>query len=363
VKRIPVVIIASCGLLLLAGAALYAHARSGVNQVALVQQPKGVTVAQAERASFRSVHRYVGTVVPWLSARIGPQLTSAYVDTVLVRPGAKVKRGDVLATLDCRNASSAAKALHEQARAVARTQSAIANEAARMNGLLDGGFVSPDELEQKKAESESKDAQRLALEAQAAGSSLQVQDCVLRAPFDGEVMDRFDDPGAFVRPGMPVVTVVDRHLVRITADVPEEDFGAVAPGATVQIHFVANGRNLGGVIARRAPGADPETRTVHFEIDLANDNHDLPVGTTAELRLEAGAPVEATKVPLTAAVLRGEKANLFVADNGVARARTVPVLGEREGSLYLGTQLAAGSMVVTEGRGALNDGDRIETQK
>jgi RND family efflux transporter MFP subunit len=363
VKRIPVVLAASCVLLLLAGAALYAHARAGTNQVALVSLAKGVTVAKAERASFRAVHRYVGTVVPWLSARIGPQLTAAYVDTVLVRPGAFVKRGAVLATLDCRNADTAARSLHQQARAVAHTQAAVASEAARMGSLLDGGFVSPDELEQKRAESQSKDAQRLSLEAQAAGSSLQVQDCIMKAPFDGEVLDRFDDPGAFVRPGMPVVTVVDRHLVRVTADVPEEDFAAVAPGSPVEIHLLATGRDLKGLVARRAPGADPETRTVHFEIDLPNDNRELPVGTTAELRLEAGLAIDSTRIPLSAATLRGEKANVFIADNGIARARTVPVLGEREGSLYLDQQLPAGALVVTQGRGALIDGDRIETQK
>jgi RND family efflux transporter MFP subunit len=362
-KRIPLVLAAACGLFLLAGFALYAHARSGVNHVSLAQAPKGVTVAKAEHASFRAVHRYVGTVVPWLSSRVGPQLTAGYVDTVLVRPGSIVTKGAVLATLDCRNASSAAKALHQQAQAVAHTQAAVASEAARMGSLLDGGFVSPDELEQKRAESQSKDAQRLGLEAQAAGSSLQVQDCIMKAPFDGEVLERFDDPGAFVRPGMPVVTVVDRHLVRVAADVPEEDFAAVAPGSPVQIHLLATNKDLKGAVARRAPGADPDTRTVHFEIDLTNDNRELPVGTTAELRLEAGLAREASVVPLSAATLRGEKANLFVADNGVARARTVPVLGEREGSLFLDPQLAAGSLVVTQGRGALADGDRIETQK
>jgi hypothetical protein len=66
---------------------------------------------------------------------------------------------------------------------------------------------------------------------------------------------------------------------------------------------------------------------------------------------------------LSAATLRGEKANLFVADNGVARAKTVPVLGEREGQLYLDASLDAGALVVTQGRGALIDGDKIETQK
>ena len=36
---------------------------------------------------------YVGRLDPWIAASVGPQFVSAYVDTVLVRPGAVVKRG------------------------------------------------------------------------------------------------------------------------------------------------------------------------------------------------------------------------------------------------------------------------------
>jgi membrane fusion protein, multidrug efflux system len=362
-NRLPLVLAGATLLVLVAGGALLHRAKGATNQVALASKPKGVTVARAEAARFRSVHKYVGTVVPWLSARIGPQLTAAYVDTVLVRPGALVKRGAVIATLDCRNADAAARAIQQQARSVARTQEAVAAEAARMSGLLDKGFVSADELEMKRAESESKDAQRRSLEAQAAGSGLQVQDCILRAPFDGEIIDRLVDPGAFVRPGAAVATLVDRHVVRVVADVPEQDFEAVAPGAKVQIHLLAVNRDMTGIVSRRSPGADPETRTVHFEIDLPNDEKEkLPVGTTAELRIEAGSAMEATLIPLSAATIHGEKASLFIADGEIARQKVLPVLGEREGMLYVDPSLAAGAMVVTQGRGALEDGDHIEAR-
>ena len=71
----------------------------------------GFTLKQiaAVAKDFRPSRTYVGTMEAWLSASIGPQLVSAYVDTVLVRPGAVVKRGEVLATLDCRDASAASQ--------------------------------------------------------------------------------------------------------------------------------------------------------------------------------------------------------------------------------------------------------------
>src|SRR6185437_13336026 len=100
------------------GGGLFLRSRSRVNKVALAASPKGVTVVEAKAAAFRPRRRYVGTVEPWVEAKVGPQLVSAYVDTVLVRPGAIVKRGDVIATLDCRDASASTKAIAARARAI-----------------------------------------------------------------------------------------------------------------------------------------------------------------------------------------------------------------------------------------------------
>jgi RND family efflux transporter MFP subunit len=169
------------------------------------------------------------------------------------------------------------------------------------------------------------------------------------------------DPGAFVRPGGTIVTVVDRRTVRICADVPEVDFDVVQPQAEVQIHVLATGQNLVGKIARRAPASDDSTRTLHFEMDVPNADRSMPVGTTALLRIEVGQPASATEIPLAAAAVRGEKASIFVADNGVARTRVVPVKGEIEGKLYLDPALAPGSLVITEGRELLDDGDKVST--
>ena len=184
------------------GALMVIRAESRTNKVALSAAPKA-----GERRSRRNRRRtaphasYIGTLRPWVEASVGPQLVSAYVDTVLVRPGATVKRGDVLATLDCRNVSAESQAIASTARAIEARQRAVANESARVQGLLDGGFVSPNEAEQKAAQSVSEQAQLDSQRAQQTRSSLEVNDCILRAPFDGEVARRLVDPGAFARPG------------------------------------------------------------------------------------------------------------------------------------------------------------------
>ena len=356
---VPIVVLAGLAGVLALGAGLVLHAESKVNKVALSAAPKPVTVIAARDTSFRETRKYVGTLRPWVEASVGPQFISAYVDTVLVRPGAIVKRNDVLATLDCRNASASDQAVAAEARAIDARQKAFAHESARVQTLLDGGFVSPNEAEQKAAQSAAEEAQLASQHAKLAATTLAVSDCVLRAPFDGEVATRTVDPGAFVRPGTPIVSVVDRTTVRMTFDVPESDF-EVAPAQTpVSIRIVATSTTLRGVVSRRSPSADPETRTVHVEVDLVDPKRAIPVNTTGEASIEVGQPIQATAVPLVAASISGSKAALFRVDGDVAHKASFPVLGEQGSDLFLGTSLKAGSRVVTEGRATLNDGDKV----
>src|ERR1019366_2586451 len=135
---IPIVIVVAVAAVLVVGGWLVWHAESKINKVALASSPKPVTVIAAPEAIFRDARTYVGTLRPWVEASVGPQYISVYVDTVLVRPGATVKRGDVLATLDCRNASASSQAVAAEARAIDARQQAVAHESARLQTLLDG---------------------------------------------------------------------------------------------------------------------------------------------------------------------------------------------------------------------------------
>jgi RND family efflux transporter MFP subunit len=351
VRPVRAVILGGTALVVALGVFLIARADSRVNKLALESRPKAVTVVVARAAAYRPSRRYVGTILPWIEARVGPQMISAYVDTVLVRPGDVVKRGQVLAM---------------QARAIQTVQEAIAHESARVAELKEGGFASPNEIERHAADSAAKQAEVMETEAKMQRATLEVNDCVLRAPFAGEVATRLVDPGAFVRPGTEVASVVDRNTVRVIAEVPEADFGVVPAGVPVTIHALATDRELHAKIARRSPAADLATRTVHLEIDVPDPDRSLPVGTTAELGIDVGEPAPATEIPLIAASVRGSKATVFVVDGPTATKSVYKgvykILGERGGQLYVEPTLRAGSHVVTEGRALLMGGDRVEAK-
>jgi hypothetical protein len=141
--------------------------------------------------------------------------------------------------------------------------------------------------------------------------------------------------------------------------VPEDDFDVVAPATPVSVRTLATNRTIAGAVSRRSPSADPETRTVHAEIDLPDPGRQIPVNTTGEVRVEVGQPAAATAIPLDSATIHGAKAVVFVVENGVAHRATFQVLGERGATLYVDAALRPGTQVVTEGRALLADGDRV----
>ncbi len=362
-RAVPLVVSGAVVLVLAMGALMIHSAEAHINRVALASSPQPVAVAIAKRAMYRASRSYGGTFSSWIESGVGPQLVSGYVDSVLVRPGAVVKRGDLLATLDCRNASATTRVVDMEARALASRQQAASDEAARVRTMLDGGFVSSDEVEQKTARGMQQEAELGAQRAKLAQASLGMDDCVLRAPFDGEVAARSLDPGAFVHPGTSIVTIVDRSTVRFSGDAPETDFDVLAPGRPVRVHVYATNRDVAGTIARRSPGTDPETRTVHFEVDVFDPDRDIPTNTTGEATIDAGEPALATEVPLAAASVRANKATLFIVEGeervAAVHPRTFDVIGEIGGSLFLDPSLPRGCRVVLEGRELLEDGDRV----
>jgi membrane fusion protein (multidrug efflux system) len=357
----PIVAISvGAAVLILVVVLLSVRAAHGQNHVPLEAAPRPVTVVAARAASYRDTRTYVGAVEPWIEANVGPQYISAYVATVLVRPGAAVARGEVLATLDCANPNATTRAVEMQARAAGARVRASADEAARLAGLLDGGFVAPNEVEQKTAVSLAEGAQLLESKANVLRTSLDVRDCILRAPFDGEIGTRSFDPGAFVHPGAAIVSVLDRSTVRVTVDASEKDFGALAPSTVVQIDMLATGVHVSAPISRRAPRADSNTRTIHFEVDVPDAARRYPVGSTAVVHVEVGKAIPATEVPMYAATQDEGKAKLYLVEHDVAHAKTIPVTGEVGGAVYFAlAALPEGSLVVTEGRALLSDGDKV----
>ena len=356
---IPMVITAVTAGIILVGVALAARAASRQNHVALAQSPKFVGTIPVQETVYHAEHRYVGSLLAWKEAKLGPQFLSGYVTEVRVRAGDLVRRGQPLAIIEPELAKDRNIASQKQMEALQARLEFLAKEAQRIQGLEKKGIVSENESENKLAEVKSEKAKVEAAQAQMASSDAEYQDTIQKAPFDGEIAERFLDPGAFVRPGNFIVSVVDRSRVICATDASEQDHPILEVGRGVHLRLLATSTELDAKISRVSPSADPATRTIHFEVDIDNKDRAIPVGTSVEMQITEGGGRKVIQLPAAAAKVEGVRASVFVLEGDRVHKKVLQLLGEREGQLFLSPDLPPGAQVVLDGREQLEEGDQV----
>src|SRR2546430_103458 len=204
-----------------------------------------------------------------------------------------------------RQGASAQQALDD---AVAQVQAAQANldAADAQVAQADAQVAAARQQEASAAmQVQTQQAQAAAQAAALQNARLAVANATITAPLAGLVVSRSLDPGAYVTPGTstPILTIADLGQIDVVVNVPEVQIPAVRRGHPVQVTVDAYpDRTFRGKVSRIAGGADPITRTVQVEIDIANPGQLLRPGMYATAQLSAGADKDVLVVPLGALV-------------------------------------------------------------
>lgn len=246
------------------------------------------------------------------------------VTSTRVERGARVKAGDVLATLDVRAAAlSASEAKAHAENAVTNAESAKL-ECERVRALVASGALGKAELDRVDAQCKASEHAVSATQARSLLAAQNVGDGVIRAPFGGVVAERYVDVGEFVRQDSKVVTLVDLAALRLQITVPETHIAAVRTGAKVTFSVAGYpGKTFAGTLKFVGASVREATRDIVAEatVDEA-DATALRPGMFAAVRLEAGeqpTPV----VPKTAITTREGRTTAFVVVNGRVEQRVV----------------------------------------
>ena len=142
------------------------------------------------------------------------------------------------------------------------------------------------------------------------------------APFNGVITKRGADTGALVQAGtssnaqaLPVVSVAQTDLFRLTLPVPESAVPMIRLGTTVTVHVQALNRDFEGKVARFADAVNQETRTMHTEVDVHNTDGSIIEGMYAEVELTLAKKVNALGVPIQAVNRNGSEATVLTVNS------------------------------------------------
>ena len=320
--------------------------------------PPSVSVA-AVPAEVRLLERVVvgdGTVVPWQELSVGAELGGLRVRDVLAEEGAKVRLGQLLASLDTAvPAAQAAQA--EAAVAEAEAASRVARlDLERATELSRGAVAARQTVEQRQAAARQAEARLAAARARRDEAAARLAQTRVLAPADGTVVRRSVQLGAVVSAGEEMFRLLRDDRLELDARVPELDLGAVRPGQPVRV--LHGDREIRATVRAVAPAVAAETRLGTVRVALPPGAGLLPgMFARAEIRSDAR---QAIAVPRSALVFHDGAAAMFVLeDGGRASLRRLTTGVHRHGLVEVTAGLRAGERVVISGAGFLADGDRV----
>ncbi|MCL4847267.1 MAG: efflux RND transporter periplasmic adaptor subunit [Acidobacteria bacterium] len=190
----------------------------------------------------------------------------------------------------------------------------------------------------------------------------QLRDTTLLAPFDGVVRERTASPGMYVAPGIPIVTLVRVHPLRLRLEVPERDAAAIAVGQRVRVLVEGDDEAHAGRVARLSPAISEGSRTLLLEAEVPNEQRRLRPGSFAKAEIVVDADEAAVLVPASAVVTFAGLDKVMTVRDGRADERAVRLGRRVGGQVEVVTGLAAGEPVVVE-PGNLVNGQAVRARR
>lgn len=242
-------------------------------------------VMTAENGTLDTTVTINGTVQALNSATLKSNMAGT-VEAVWVREGQVVQAGQALVQLDTNDARARATQAQQQTKA-AKAQLALAERQRNNNQtLVDKGFISSTAL----ASSDTNFATALAnLDAAIAAQGIAqraLDDTTVRAPFAGQVTQRYVKVGERLTVNAPVMDVVDVAQLEIEIALTIAQANHVRLGQVAHLHLESSTHVVNAAVTRINAAVQASTRSVLAYLSLPP--HSARVGEFATGLLTTG---------------------------------------------------------------------------
>ncbi len=369
--------------------------RQGLGQAPLVEVAP-VTQGLIEEKLLRT-----GDIAPYAQVTIYSKV-QGWVEKINVREGDRVKTGQVLATLDAREAEAtvaqskasleAAVARLNQVKATSeeaiqsQIQQAKANleladsDLKRARELQKKDFIPRQQLDEAVTKyNVAKAAYDLALnsvrqktwendialagaQVQQAKATLdlnqaQLANLIILSPMNGKITKRYVDPGIMVKDTTPILTLMDLDEVKMMVNVIEKEFVRLQKGQEIKVTVTAfPDRVFQGRIAIITPALELQSRTAEIQISIPNPGYILNPGMFGRVEAVLRSNPQATLIPIQALITEEDKDFVYVVKEGKAYRRPVQKGISKDTVVEITRGLNPGEQVVTAGQEFLRDG-------
>lgn len=268
--------------------------------------PPEVTVAHPERKEITRFLEYTGTTEAREEVELRARVTG-FLDRINFKPGAAVKKDDLLFVIDPRVYQAQAQQAEADLAAQEATLRLAEITLKRFMDAAESSAASPQEIDRAVAERDHAQAQADLARASLVQARLNVEFTEVRSPIDGRITRNFVDVGNLVGAGgqsTVLATVVSSGPLYVTIDCSESDLlmvrrkriatepgaepGQIAPGEWRPVRMASGDSDafdIHGQIDYVDPVLNPQTGTIRVRCRAENENGLLLPGMFVRARI------------------------------------------------------------------------------
>jgi RND family efflux transporter MFP subunit len=326
-------------------------------------------------AQSNAIFTASGYVVAQRKAAVASKGTGRLVYLGVVE-GDKVKKDEIIARLEDNDVNAQ---LSESKANLELQQSGLidaTNTYEREKSLLKTGSATQADFDAADANYKHELASIDVAKAQVQAAEVELENTIIRAPFDGTVLTKDADVGEIVAPLAggsnsrgAVVTIADMSSLQVEADVSESNIEKVTLGRECEIILDAYPANsYSGYVAKVVPTADRTKATVLVKVGFNNyDSRVLPEMSAKVLFLSNDSTNTSSSeqqpmlvIPSTAIADRDGKQVVFIVKNNEAVQVQVTTGQQFDSYVEIKSGLKNGDQVINNITDKIKDGIKVK---
>lgn len=311
------------------------------------KEPVNVGVLTVTPMSAQYYNVYVGEIKASGSAVISSN-HPGILESINVEQGTHVKRGDVLAEVASKNVIASYEISHATLR-----QAEDGYE--RVKKVHESGTVA----DVKLVEIETQLAKATAA---AKSSEESLEDCRIKAPFNGTISDVLVEEGIHVNPGTPILKLVDLSTIEVAIPVPEGEIGRIKIGQKALIDVPAlNIKGIEAHVQLKGVTAASPSHTYRCTLVPEKKQTNLYPGMVCKVRLSETSDSLRIRIPASAIEMDINGRFVWVVKDGIVGRSYVTVNGFQEDGVVIASGLEPGDQVIVKGAAKVSTGMKVNS--
>jgi len=209
-----------------------------------------------------------------------------FVTNVNVSEGEKVKKDQILYTIDSREIDSAKRQSELSLQMYENQYTNVKLNLERYKRLLEKDMVSKYEVENLELAALNLQDMMSIAKARLQEVENQYKYLNITAPNDGVVVAKNIKVGEMAMPGMPAIVLSDLSDLKISAEIAESNLSQISYSKEVRVIIPSLGINTTGKIAAIIPSSNPMTHTFKIKVSFKTDNKSVYPGMYATIDID-----------------------------------------------------------------------------